>query len=146
MRELEFKRGTTLHNSRKIFVSNFSTFCNYGEIKSYITKKSLSHFNTLPICRDRFFVLKQMFVVPAIGITWYLAHTIAISGNAYGIEISNISSNHILHTNHRTVGIFSWKSWHPASFINRFTNFPLLSRNIFWHFSLSLSLSRINYS
>jgi len=90
--ELEFKRGTTLHNSRKIFAFNFSTFWNYGEIKSDITNKSSSHFNILPTCRDGFFVLK-MFVVLALGFMYYSAHTIAMSGNACDAEILNTSSH-----------------------------------------------------
>lgn len=40
-----------------------------------------------------FFLFNQMFAVPAIGITYYLAHTTAMSGNAYSVEILKTSSH-----------------------------------------------------
>lgn len=52
-----------------------------------------------------------------------------------------------LHMKQKTVGIFSWKPWHLASLIKRFTNFPLLNRIFFfffWHFSLLYKLFLIN--
>lgn len=65
------------------------------------------------------------------------------SGNAYDAGILNISSQPVTFCTENRRNLL-WEVLAPGVLINRFTNPPLLNRNIFWHFSLSYKLFLIN--
>lgn len=135
LKEMKFKRGTIFHELRKVFEFNFSTFWNYGEVSPYHILIPYLYVGTV------FLVLKQMFVVPAIRIMDYLAHT--MSGNAFDGGILKISSQPVTLCSENCRNLLT-EVLAPNILINRFTNSPLLNRNIFWHFSLSYKLFLIN--